>query len=70
MPFGFELRGSDHSAPKGEKRLDVTLVKGFDGLGFGVGSRSKGTFSAPDFPQHFLGSSYFQEFRNYEQRDK
>lgn len=68
-PFGFEVRGSDRSSPKGEAKIGLALVKGFDGLGFGVGSWSKGAFTAPDFAQHFLGPMP-QQFREYEAKEK
>lgn len=69
-PFGVEVLGSDRSSPMGKPKVNFGLVKGFDGLGFGIGSWSKGTFSAPDFPQHFLGTSGSDYYRTYEKEDK
>jgi hypothetical protein len=65
-PFGIEALFSDRSAPKGERKLSFSTVKGFDGIGFGLGSWSSGTFSAPDLPQHFLGSSFSEEFNTFQ----
>lgn len=65
-PFGLEFLLHDRSTPHKKMKPAVSTVKGFDGLGFGIGSWSDGTFVAPDFPNHFLGTSYYREYQNYE----
>lgn len=67
-PFGIEGILSHRSAPRGKPKLSVSTVKGFEGIGFGIGSWSDGTFSAPDFDNHFLGSGSMYEYQEY-QRD-
>lgn len=56
-PFGLEAILSDRSTLGHKLKVNVSTVKGFDGLGFGLGTWTKGTFSAPDFPAHFLNES-------------
>jgi hypothetical protein len=65
-PFGLEGVFSDRSAPRGKPKFSVSTVKGFDGFGFGIGSWSEGTFGAPDFDNHFLGSAARAEFQAYQ----
>lgn len=65
-PFGLEGVYSNRSAPAGKAKFSVSTIKGFDGIGFGIGAWSDGTFSAPNFPQHFLSSSAFAEYMAYE----
>lgn len=65
-PFGLETMWSDRSAPAGKKKFSVSTIKGFEGIGFGIGAWSDGTFSAPDFPAHFLSSSALAEYKEYE----
>lgn len=64
-PFGLEGRFDSRQAPDGSSGLSGTTVKGFDGIGFGVGSWSYGTFSAPDFDNHFLDSSVNSAYQAY-----
>lgn len=67
-PFGIEGVFSHRSAPRGKPKFSVSTVKGFEGIGFGIGSWSDGTFGAPDFDNHFLGSSHSAQYEEY-QRD-
>lgn len=69
-PFGVEAIVNDRSVLKKEPKFVFSTVKGFDGIGFGVGSYTQGTFSAPNFRDHFLPTRYEQEFREYEEKDK
>ncbi len=64
-PFGLEAILSDRGGRNGKKKVDVSTVKGFDGIGIGVGSWIENSFSAPDFPAHFLGSSALEAYGNY-----
>ncbi len=68
-PFGIEALLHDRSTPRGKPKVGFALVKGFDGLGFGLGAWSKGTFAAPDFPQHFLGPAEAR-YRAFELKEK
>ena len=65
-PLGLEGSATNRAAPKGKPKLQASTVKGFDGLGFGIGSWSEGTFGAPDFDNHFLGSSVAPAYQNYQ----
>jgi len=65
-PFGLEGVYSDRANPNGRPKLSVSTIKGFEGIGFGIGSWSEGTFIAPDFPQHFLSSAAYREFLAYQ----
>lgn len=66
-PFGIELTLSNRSSPKKKPNFSVSTIKGFEGIGFGIGSWSEGTFGAPDFDNHFLGSSHYREFQTYQE---
>jgi hypothetical protein len=67
-PFGIEGVFSHRSAPRGKPKFSLSTAKGFEGIGIGIGSWSDGTFGAPDFANHFLGSSALGEYQAY-QRD-
>ncbi|RZA07363.1 MAG: hypothetical protein EOP11_07905 [Proteobacteria bacterium] len=69
-PLGLEIIGSDRSPPKGKARLGFATVKGFDGLGFGVGAWQKNTFSAPDFAEHYLPTSGAEAYTAFEEKDR
>lgn len=69
VPFGLEFLLHDRTSPLGKPGIGFATVKGFDGLGFGVGSWSKGTFAAPDFAPHFLGPEP-DKYRAYELRER
>lgn len=64
--FGLEGIVSNRSDPTGKMKFAGSTIKGFEGIGFGIGSWSEDTFSAPDFRNHFLGTTYAQDYRNYE----
>jgi hypothetical protein len=66
-PFGIEGLASSRSSPKRKTGFSTTTVKGFEGFGFGIGSWTDGTFSAPDFPAHFLGSVASEAYLHYQQ---
>jgi hypothetical protein len=68
-PFGIEAIYSDRTSPHGKPGLGFSTVKGFDGLGFGVGAWSKGTFNAPDFAPHFIGVEP-EKYRAFELKEK
>lgn len=65
-PFGIEAAYNDRSSPHKKPKVSFSTVKGFEAMGFGVGSWSDGTFTAPDFPQHFLGTEQEQNFLAYQ----
>jgi hypothetical protein len=67
-PLGLEVLASDRSLTK-KSKLNFSTVKGFSGLGVGVGSWSKGTFQAPDFQPHFLGTAYEAEYKEFERKE-
>ena len=68
MPLGLEGTFSNRGSATNKAKVSVSTVKGFDGIGFGIGSWSERTFGAPDFDTHFQSSSYLKEFSDY-QRD-
>lgn len=68
-PFGLEVTASDRSSPVGKAKVSFATVKGFDGIGFGIGALSKGTFGSPDFAPHFLGKAE-TEYRASELNEK
>jgi hypothetical protein len=65
-PFGIEGRFDSRQAPGGTPGFAGTTVKGLGGFGFGVGSWSYGTFSAPDFDNHFLDTSAGDAYLAYQ----
>lgn len=69
-PFGLEAIVNDRSVIRKKPKFVFSTVKGFDGIGFGVGSYTQGTFSAPNFRDHFLPTVYEEQFREYEAKDK
>ncbi|MGE3261590.1 MAG: hypothetical protein AB7K68_07425 [Bacteriovoracia bacterium] len=65
-PFGVEGMYTDRSFPAGKAKFSGSTIKAFEGIGFGIGSWSEGSFAAPDLPSHFLGSSSLEEYKQYE----
>lgn len=64
-PIGLEGIWSNRTST-GDAKLDVSTIKGFEGIGFGVGSWSEGSFPSPNFRDHYLGTTWRQQFVDYE----
>lgn len=64
-PIGLEGIWSNR-ATSGKAKLEVSTIKGFEGIGFGVGSWSEGSFSSPNFRDHYLSTVWNQHYRDYE----
>lgn len=64
--FGLEGAFANRSSPEGKSKFSVSTIKGFEGIGFGIGSWTEGSFSAPDLPNHFLASAAWQEYLDYQ----
>jgi hypothetical protein len=65
-PFGLEGDFYNRSSPAGKPKFSFSTVKGFEGIGFGIGSWTEGTFGAPDLATHFLSSAVWQPYQQYE----
>lgn len=65
-PFGLEGMYSNRAFPDAKGKFSASTVKGFEGVGFGIGSWSEGTFGAPDFPAHFFGTGQEANYKEYE----
>lgn len=65
-PLGVEGTFSNRSFPGKKAKFSASLIKGFEGIGFGLGSWSDGTFSAPDFRNHFYSTTEEVDYKAYE----
>jgi hypothetical protein len=61
-PFGIEGVFSDRSFFSDRSRLQFSTIKGFNGIGFGLGNWTKGSFFAPNFHDHFYDTDFQSDY--------